>query len=670
MKGETENIPQSNLQILYKKLQRNEERYRCIVEAVTDYIYTVKIEDGCPVETKHNPTCVAVTGYTSDEFNANPFLWIHIVHEEDRDAVIKQAERVTKGEPAKPLEHRIIHKNGLIRWVKNTSVVCYDEQGRLVSYDGVISDITERRQAENKLIESEEHLITLINALPDVIFLKDGKGRWLVTNAAAQKLFQLDNIDWQGKTELELAEIQPHLHLQQAHITCKDSDDAAWAHGKRFDRIEIIEDDKELIHFFEVTKIPLFTPSGKRKGIVIIGRDITERKNLEKQLLQAQKMEAIGQLTGGIAHDFNNILTAIMGYGSLMRSQIKEDNLMKTYLEQILSSAEKAANLTQSLLAFSRKQIINPAPINLNDIVRKVEKLLKRLIGEDIELKVILSDMDLNIMADSVQIEQVLMNLATNARDAMPNGGVFTIETKPVSIDEEYTKRHAYMPPGVYALLSVTDAGIGMDEKTKERLFEPFFTTKEVGKGTGLGLSIVYGIIKQHNAFINAYSEIDKGTIFKIYLPMIKSEIEIKQAKVLPPLKGGTETILLAEDDINVRTLIKSVLQDYGYKVIESVDGEDALERFLENKENIHFVLLDVVMPKKDGKKVYEAIKAIKPNIKALFISGYAADIIHKKGILEVDIDFVQKPISPNDLLRKVREILDRSSHKPSVPQY
>lgn len=244
MKGETENIPQNNLQILYEKLQRSEERYKCIVEAVTDYIYTVKIEDGRPVETKHSPACVAVTGYTSDEFNTNPSLWIHMVHEEDRDAVIKQAERVLKGEPAKPLEHRIIHKNGLIRWVKSTPVICCDEQGCLVSYDGVISDITERKQAENKLIESEEHLITLINALPDVIFFKDGKGRWLVTNAAAQKLFQLNNIDWQGKTELELAEIQPHLYLQQAHIACKDSDDAAWAHGKRLDGIEIIEDDK------------------------------------------------------------------------------------------------------------------------------------------------------------------------------------------------------------------------------------------------------------------------------------------------------------------------------------------------------------------------------------------------------------------------------------------
>jgi PAS domain S-box-containing protein len=395
-------------------------------------------------------------------------------------------------------------------------------------------------------------------------------------------------------------------------------------------------------------------------GRRVVNRDITDRKRLEEQLLQAQKMDAVGQLAGGIAHDFNNILTAIIGYSSLMRIKMKEDDPLRTYLEQILSSAERAASMTQGLLAFGRKQIINPVTVNLNDIVKKVERFLTRLIGEDIELKTILSDVELNIMADPVQIEQVLINLATNARDAMPDGGVFTIETRPMRIDEEYVRRHAFTVPGMYALLSVTDTGLGMDEKTKERIFEPFFTTKEVGKGTGLGLSIVYGIIKQNNGNINVYSEPGKGTTFKIYLPLVRKETVIEQTEVLPPIKGGTETILVAEDEADVRRLVKEVMEKYGYRVIEALDGEDAIKRFSENKDDIHLALLDVVMPKRSGKEVYEAIKEMKPDVKIMFMSGYTNDIIHKKGILEVGMDFIQKPLSPDELLRKVREILDR----------
>ncbi len=396
--------------------------------------------------------------------------------------------------------------------------------------------------------------------------------------------------------------------------------------------------------------------SGRR----VVNRDITQLKNLEEQLRQSQKMEAIGTLTGGIAHDFNNILTAILGYGSLMKLKMKDDDPLKTYLDQIISSTERAASLTQGLLAFSRKQIINPVPVNLNEIVKRVEKLLRRIIGEDIELKTILSDEDLNIIADSVQIEQVLINIATNARDAMPDGGVFTIETKLVKIDEEYVKRHAFTTPGMYALLALTDTGVGMDEKTKERIFEPFFTTKEVGKGTGLGLSIVHGIIKQHNGNINVYSELGRGTTFKIYLPLVKSEFNLKHVEDLPPLRGGTETVLVAEDESDVRRLIREVMEEHGYRVIEAVDGEDALVKFAENKDAINLLLIDVVMPKKNGKEVYEAIKALKPNIKALFMSGYTADIIHKKGTLNISLDFIQKPLSPEELLRKVRKVLDR----------
>jgi len=282
------------------------------------------------------------------------------------------------------------------------------------------------------------------------------------------------------------------------------------------------------------------------------------------------------------------------------------------------------------------------------------------VIGEDIELRTILTDKDITLIVDPGQIEQVFMNLVTNARDAMPNGGLLTIETDVMEMEEEYIMAHGYGQPGIYALVSVTDTGIGMDEATKARIFDPFFTTKEPGKGTGLGLSMAYGIIKQHNGYINVYSEIGKGTCFKIYLPLITAKAEELKRKLDHTLEGGTETLLLAEDDKEVRSFAKTLLERFGYTVIEAVDGDDAIVKFRENKDRIQLLLLDVIMPKKNGKEVYETIRQIQTNAKALFLSGYTADIIHRKGIIEEGLDFILKPISPNDFLRKVREILSR----------
>jgi PAS domain S-box-containing protein len=387
---------------------------------------------------------------------------------------------------------------------------------------------------------------------------------------------------------------------------------------------------------------------------------LEELKLAHKQLLQSQKMEAIGTLAGGIAHDFNNILTAIIGFGNLLKKEADKDDLMKTYVSRILTSAQRAANLTQSLLAFSRRQIINPKPVNLNEIVRGVENLLSRIIGEDIELKTIFTDQDLTVMADSVQIEQVLMNLATNARDAMPNGGTLIIKTERVELDNEFIKSHGLSRPGIYALISVEDTGQGIDEDTRGRIFEPFFTTKEVGKGTGLGLSMVYGLIKQHDGNIDVYSEPGKRTEFKIYLPLIKSAVEKDKEVIFPSIKHGTETVLIAEDDAQVREMIKAVLTGFGYTVLMAGDGEDAIRVFHENKDNIQLLIIDVIMPKKNGKEIYEAIKRVRPDIKAIFTSGYDANVIHKKGILEGGFEFISKPILPDEMLRKVRDVLDK----------
>jgi PAS domain S-box-containing protein len=394
-------------------------------------------------------------------------------------------------------------------------------------------------------------------------------------------------------------------------------------------------------------------------------RDITERKrtemekgHLEAQLRQAQKMEAIGQLAGGVAHDFNNILTAVIGYGNLLQAKMAQDDPLRPYVEQILTSSGKAVNLTQSLLAFGRKQIIELRPCRLSTLIKNVEKLLTRLLTEDIELLTIIDAHDPTVLADPTQIDQVLINLSTNARDAMPNGGNLKIEVKQVEINRAFVAAYGYGAIGKYALVSVSDTGVGMDTKTKEKIFDPFFTTKEVGKGTGLGLSIVYGIVKQHNGYINAESTPGRGTTFHIYLPIVKMKEEEQKVNAIA-VQGGAETILIGEDNSSVRRLAKEVLEQFGYAIIEARDGEDAISKFKQSAKIIDLVILDVVMPKKNGREVYGAIKMINPAIKVFFMSGYTADILSDKGMHEEKLDYIPKPLSPQDLLKKVREVLD-----------
>ena len=389
-------------------------------------------------------------------------------------------------------------------------------------------------------------------------------------------------------------------------------------------------------------------------------RDITEKKQLEAQLLHAQKMEAVGLLAGGIAHDFNNILTAIMGYGNLALMQQQADSQAGHYIEQILASTDRAAYLTQSLLAFSRKQIINPKSVRLSEILARMEKMLSRIIGEDVDLKVFTAPHESAVWADSVQMEQIAMNLATNARDAMPHGGLLMIEIEPVELTEEYVRTHAFAKPGRYMMLSVTDTGQGMDSSTKGKVFEPFFTTKEVGKGTGLGLSMVYGIVKQHNGYINVYSESGRGTTFKIYLPSIEGEPLPFEVKRSEEVVGGTETILLAEDEPQVRELTATVLRAHGYTVIAAENGEEAVAKFKADPDGIDMVVLDVIMPKKNGKAAFEKMNKIRPGVKALFLSGYTSNLIHTKGILDEGREFISKPFMPSSFLSRIRGILDR----------
>jgi two-component system NtrC family sensor kinase len=1009
-------------------LRGSESRYKLLLDSVTDYIYTVQVEDGHPVSTQHGPGCAAVTGYSADDYLADPGLWHRMVHEPDRDAVQKQAMRILSGEPVAPLEHRISHRDGNLRWVRNTSVPRYGAHGKLIAYDGLISDITERKQAEEalrgaslysrNLIEtsldplvtiSAEGKITDLNlateraiglpreriigsdfaeyftdpamaragyqeafasgkvvdyplalrhasgAVAEVLYnasvFRDGQGEVLGVFAAARdvterkraeeaarlmgqelqtiydntytlfvyldrdfnflrvnrayaaadgrtadffvgknhfdlypnpenetifrrvvetgqpyiaqakafeypdhpewgvtywdwtlvpvstsgtgvtgliftlldvterkraevereqfhKFFQTSRdlmciadpqgaflktnpafTDTLGFSEAELAS-RPFLDFilpedRQATIDelarqlqtgyslnfenrylCKDGsfrwlswraifnkeEGTTYASARditerkqaeetlrvreqefrslaenspdnifRYDRAcRVIYANPQVMDALSFSGGALLGPTpleafpeglypggkdeiagyqaalerviasgqpadmelhlpdprgglrthsirfaperdadGQIVGALAFGRDITEQRRLEDQLRQSHKMEAVGQLAGGVAHDFNNILTAIMGFSNLAKMRMKPEDPQRPLIEQILTASNRAAHLTQGLLAFSRKQIIVPRPVDLNCVVNSMEKLLIRLIGEDVEFTFGLAPQSLIVMADAGQLEQVLMNLCTNARDAMPNGGTLALSTEEVALGEDFVAVHGYQKPGRYALITVSDSGHGMDESTRDKIFEPFFTTKERGKGTGLGLSIVFGIIKQHEGSINVYSEPGRGTTFKIYLPLIDLAAEDAHTASEGRPSGGTETILLAEDDRDVRTLTSTVLRDFGYTVIEAVDGQDAVETFKAHADRVNLLILDVIMPKMSGKEAHDAIKALAPAAKVLFISGYTADFIHKKGIFEEGIQFLPKPMSPYELLKKVRSILD-----------
>ncbi|MBI3379039.1 MAG: PAS domain S-box protein [Nitrospirae bacterium] len=514
------------------------------------------------------------------------------------------------------------------------------------------------RTAEKALRESEERYRILYDNVPTMNFTLDTSGNVVSLNqfAVGELGYQPEELIGRPVLDIFYDEDKPALLKQFGEVLQNPGRAYGWEFRK-------VHKEGRIVWVREIA----CTAKDQKGDIVVLVacQDITERRKLEEQLRHMQKMDAIGQFAGGIAHDFNNILTAIVGYGHIALMKMAADDPQRLNIEHMLKAADRAAHLTQNLLVLSRKQIMDRKPVDLNGIIRMVEKLLLRIIGEDIKVETILHEGAIDVFADSGQIEQVLMNLATNARDAMLRAArrTFTIATEVIELDNEFIKIHGYGNPGAYALITVTDTGTGMDEATRERIFEPFFTTKEVGKGTGLGLSIVYGIIKQHDGYINCYSEIGKGTALKIYLPVFKTAAvkEVKPAETVGiPLSRGTETILLAEDEASVRRLIRDVLKESGYKVIEAVDGEEAVSKFMENKDAIDLLLLDVVMPKMSGREAYEIIKKVKPDIKLLMTSGYSADFISKKGIIEEGLNFLAKPMSPANLLKKVREALDK----------
>jgi PAS domain S-box-containing protein len=422
-------------------------------------------------------------------------------------------------------------------------------------------------------------------------------------------------------------------------------------------RAEITNRRKDGTPFtWEEAITPLRDEHGRLTHFIAVGQDVSVQRQLQAQLLQAQKMEAIGRLAGGVAHDFNNLLTVMTGYSEQLLDRLDVHDPLRRKAEAIRSAAERAAALTQQLLAFSRRQMRQPRVLELNEAVVRMDRLLRRLIGEDIEL---LS----RVKADPLHLEQVLMNLAVNARDAMPRGGTLTLETATVTFDGAHLGGHPQMPPGDYVLLAVSDSGCGMDEETKKRLFEPFFTTKEQGKGTGLGLSTVYGIVKQNGGYIWVYSEPDRGTVFKIYLPLVTEAVD-DLALPAPLLKAprGTETLLVVEDDSDVRRLLKDTLQHCGYTVLEASNGGEALLFCERYSGAIHALVTDVVMPHMDGYEVADRLRAIRPGMRMLFISGYTEHVASRQGRTRVEDAFLAKPFTPDALARKIREVLAYSA--------
>jgi signal transduction histidine kinase/CheY-like chemotaxis protein len=397
---------------------------------------------------------------------------------------------------------------------------------------------------------------------------------------------------------------------------------------------------------------------GERIQRISAVRDVTEKRHLEEQFRQSQKMEAVGRLAGGVAHDFNNLLTVIMSYTDMLMDGVGPKDPRLEDLTEIRKAAVAAATLTRQLLAFSRQQVIEPRLIDLTEIVSTSEKMLRRLIGEDISLMTSYSPRELPVMIDPGQLEQVIMNLAVNARDAMPTGGKLTLGTSTVVLDVGYARDHWPAIPGSYAMLTVTDTGSGMDEATLARVFEPFFTTKEVGKGTGLGLATVYGIVKQSNGFIYVYSEVDQGTVFKIYLPLVDGMAGRLTEEVTAAPPGGNETILLVEDAAAVRDAARQILARFGYKVVEAPNGAVALGA-AQHSGRIDLLLTDVVMPEMSGRELAEVFARIRPEVPVLFMSGYTDDAIVRHGVLRPNIAYLQKPFSPDALARKVREVLD-----------
>jgi PAS domain S-box-containing protein len=570
------------------------------------------------------------------------------IHPEDIDYV--QASIAESARTSLPWsnEFRFSHPEKGQVWVMASSVPQREPNGSIL-WRGFALDITERKRSEADLMR----LAAAVEQTADSVVITDPEGNIQYVNPAFERItgYTREDVLGQNPRVLKSGQTDPAIYKELWEAITRGE---VWV-GQLTNR------KKDGTLFEErVTISPVHDKNDHIVNYIAVKQDISDFIKLEDQLRQSQKMEAIGQLAGGVAHDFNNLLTAINGYSGLALQKIDDNHPLRGYLEEIKKAGDRAANLTRQLLAFGRKQILQPLPISLNDVVTDMNKMLRRLIGEDIALTAKLDPALKKIKADPGQIEQVLVNLIVNARDSMPQGGKLTIETTTIDLDREYAGRHVGVVPGRYVMLAVSDTGTGMSEDTRARIFDPFFTTKEKGKGTGLGLSTVYGIVKQSGGNIWVYSEIGHGTTFKVYLPELAVAPQKTEAAAVESLMpGGSETILLVEDEDVVRGLARKILEHAGYHVLEASRGEEAVRLFHQQAQPIDLLLTDVVMPETSGKEVADRLTELLPGLRVLFMSGYTDEAIVHHGVLDSNVEFIQKPFTPAALVRKVRAVLD-----------
>ena len=637
-----------------KALRESEEKYLQVVESAAEAILVV--QDGMIRFLNHNT--VELMGYSKEELISRPFL--EFIHPEDRERVLERhLKRLREEAIPRVYSFRVVDKEGDTKWVEiNVTLISWEGKPATLNF---LTNITERKQAEISLRESKERYRELFDGAPVGYFEYDIEGRITSVNRTELEMLgytaeeMIGQPVWKFNVEEELARQQI---LDKLAGTLPPTRNLERNYRKKDGTTLPVLIEDRLLRDAE----------GRIIGIRSTIQDITDRKraekekeNLEEQLRQSQKMEAIGRLAGGIAHDFNNLLTIIKGFNQLSFIELKESDPLRENLDEVRKATDRAADLIRQLLAFSRRQILEMQVLDLNTTLRNLEKMLRRVIGEDIELVTVLAEDLGRVKTDPGQIEQVIMNLAVNARDAMPSGGKLIIETANVELDEAYTRKHVAVTPGHYVMLAVSDTGVGMTKEVKERVFEPFFTTKEKGKGTGLGLSTVYGIVKQSGGNIWIYSEKGRGTTFKIYFPRVDEPLEEVKEKVMgEELPRGRETILVVEDEEVVRRLAVRILRGQGYKVLEASNGADTLMICKEQKEPIDLILTDVVMPQMGGRQLVEQLRQLRQDLKVLYMSGYTDKFIDDRGVLEEGVNYIQKPFAIEGLAKKVREVLDK----------
>jgi PAS domain S-box-containing protein len=644
-----------------KNLENEDSYLASLVRSSTEAIIGESLEG---IAVSWNVGAERVTGYLCEEMIGRPLsVLLPPGRCTEADEILA---RIRNGERVAHCETYWVKKGGEQIQVSLHVSPIRDARGKIVGASVIAYDIRERNQAKEQL-RDERFANALLESVQVGIVACDERGILTVFNQVARSWHGLpaeplpaekwaEYYGWclpDGRTPLKKQEIPLFRALE----------------GERVNDVEMIIVPK---HGEARTVLasgrPIVDSEGHKLGAVAAMIDITERKGLEQQFRHSQKMEAVGRLAGGVAHDFNNLLTIITGYGQMIERNLEPGSPMRPHVEAVLKSGERAAALTRQLLAFSRRQDFSPRILDLNTVVGNTETMLHRLIGEDIELLTVLPAGLGLVRGDHGQIEQVIMNLAVNARDAMPNGGKLTLETANVELDEAYARGHMPVKPGSYVMLAVTDTGCGMDAPTQAHIFEPFFTTKEPGKGTGLGLATVYGIVKQHEGNIWVYTEPGQGTAFKIYLP----RIEVGAAKVEPHRAAarelrGSETILVVEDDQDVRSLVVRLLRSMGYWVLEASRADEALMVCLRHKGPVHLLLTDVVMPQMSGRDLLDRLRPLRPDIRVLFTSGYTEENLHRK-VLESGMAFLQKPFTEDALARKVRDVLDEGKETKRLP--